>query len=379
VTDVADIDLGELAEAQQTALLRLMLYVSGRVHQLVGEVFATVERRVRAVAGDDGSLSSESYFGLRESADAAWATFRKDYQDLLTQARRHAAAIPYGALAAQHDTLAAGVAGAATEARQGPSAKFVADLDDVIAAADARVLGGLKLSQRLWQLDNGGQEGLELTLLTGIADGQSAAQLARELEQYLGAGAECPRWTWQRLRLSKKRIAAGDTTGLVGSSPCAAKGVAFNALRLAHTELTAAHQLAAALAMARSPWVEGVAIRLSGAHPKPDICDQHADGGPNGGGVYPVGDQPVPPYHPFCLCYQAPVLVPADTFRARLAAYVVGTGDAALDDYRAWLGVEREALPLTSLIPILALALAGWLTSDPDDMEDLINADPAGA
>lgn len=131
--------------------------------------------------------------------------------------------------------------------------------------------------------------------------------------------------------------------------------------------------------LSRSPWVEAVQIRLSGAHPKPDICDQHADGGPNGGGIYPVGDQPMPPYHPFCMCYQAAVLVSADTFRNRLRSYIAGTSDEALDDYRSWLGVEREALPLTALIPLLALALAGWLSSDPDEMEDLINADPAGA
>lgn len=379
MSDVADIDLGELPDAQQTALIRLMLYVSGRVHELVGEVFSALERKVRTVADDDGSVPSESYFGLRDTAESAWATFWKEYQELFTQAQRHAAAIPYGVLAVQHDTLSAGVEGVATEARRGAGAAFAADLDDVIAAANDRVLGGLRLSRRLWDLNNGGYETLEQTLLTGIADGQSAVQLARALEQYLGAGAECPRWTWQRLRLSKKRIAAGDTTGLIGGSPCAARGVAYNALRLAHTEIQAATQLATARVLSRSPWVEAVQIRLSGAHPKPDICDQHADGGPNGGGIYPVGDQPMPPYHPFCMCYQAAVLVSADTFRNRLRSYIAGTSDEALDDYRSWLGVEREALPLTALIPLLALALAGWLSSDPDEMEDLINADPAGA
>lgn len=379
VTDVSDIDLEQLPDAQQTALIRLMLYVSARVHELTHELFTTVERKVRTVASDDGGLPSEGFFGLRDTAESAWAVWWKGYSELLTQAQKHVAAIPYGVLAVQHDTLSAGVAALATEAKQGPGVAFAADIDDVIAAAGDRVLGGLRLSRRLWQLNNGGYEGLEQALLTSIADGQSAMQLARELEQYLGAGAECPRWTWQRLRLSKKRIAAGDTTGLIGGSPCSARGVAYNALRLAQTELATVHQLAAARVLSRAPWVEAVAIRLSGSHPKPDICDQHAEGGPNGGGIYPPGDQPVPPYHPNCLCYQAAVMVAPETFRARLQAYVGGTSDAALDDFRSWLGVEREALPLTALMPLLALALSGWLSSDPDDMEDLINADPTGA
>jgi hypothetical protein len=379
VSDVADIDLEQLPDAQQTAQIRLLLYVGARVHELTHELYTTVERKVRAVASDDGSMPTEGFFGLRDTAESAWAIWWKGYQELLKQAQLHAAAIPYGVLAVQHDTLSAGVAALATEARRGAGVAFAADLDDVIAAANDRVLGGLKLSRRLWELNNGGYEALEQTLLTGIADGQSEVQLSRSLEQYLGAGAECPRWTWQRLRLSKKRIAAGDTTGLLGGSPCSARGVAYNALRLAHTELATVHQLAAARALSRSPWVEAVAIRLSGSHPKPDVCDQHAEGGPNGGGIYPPGDQPVPPYHPNCLCYQAAVLVSPETYRGRLQSYLGGTSDDALDDYRGWLGIEREVLPLLALIPLLALALAGWLSSDPDDMEDLINADPAGA
>jgi hypothetical protein len=47
-----------------------------------------------------------------------------------------------------------------------------------------------------------------------------------------------------------------------------------------------------------------VKVSLSAMHPKPDICDALV-------GVYPLGQAPIPPHHPNCICLYEEVLKPA--------------------------------------------------------------------
>jgi hypothetical protein len=378
VTDALAIPVDELAEAQQTALVRLLLFVTGETHRAVYQVADAVARKAQRLADADGALPDGALFSLEDAADQAWGDAWAPLVRRWEQARRHAAAIPYGVLAAQHDALFAELPAATADAA-GPERRAMGqDLDDLLDAAATRAeLGNRGWSRRLWALDRATRQGMRDTLLASVAAGRSAYETAQDFERYLGAGAECPRWTRARLRLTKAQIAAGDSTGLRTGSDCDSRGVAYAALRLARTEIQAVHHLAAARAYARSPWVGGVHIRLSTSHPKPDICDAHAGGGPLDGGAYPVGDQPLPPYHPHCLCYQAPMGRPASDVRGEAQQATAGDAPpAAWRDYAAWLG--RDAGQLAGLLlPLLGAALMGWLGSDPDEMEELIDADPA--
>lgn len=375
--DAPAIPLDDLAAAQQTALVRLLLYVTGETHRHIRAVADAVTRKAMGLAGADGSLPDGALFSLEDAADAAWATAWGELTTIWAAARRQGAAIPYGVLAAQHDAVLSGLGAAVAEATSGAGQAMNADLDDLLeAAAERSHPDSLTLSRRLWSLDRASRAGLSDTLLASVAEGRSAYETAQAVERYLGAGAECPRWTSSRLRLTKAQIAAGDQTGLRVGSPCDSVGVAYNALRLARTEIQAVHNMAAARAYARSPWVAGVHIRLSSSHPKPDVCDEHAGGGPLDGGAYPAGDQPLPPYHPHCLCYQEPALRPLADVQAEARAYIDGGEGAAWDAYAQWLGRDRAGLA-QALIPLLANALIGWLTAEPDDMEELIDADPA--
>lgn len=375
---MADLDLNALPDAQQAALMRLLLHATGAVHQALNDAATAITRRIAAVADAEGAVPASAFFGLKGAADDALDAALGVIVTVLAQARRHAAAIPYGVLAAQHDAQFAGAAGAVAEATQaGPRAALAADLDDLLAAAAARSVGGRVLSGRIWALSRSALAGIESVLLEGIADDVRATVLAAKVARYLGAGADCPRWTQERLRLTPAQIAAGDPSGLVRGSPCGGAGVAYAALRLIRTEVAAVHQLAAARVAARSPWVTAVQIKLSGSHPRPDDCDAHANGGPDGGGVYPVGDQPLPPYHPDCLCYQVAVLADPATFRARRDAYLAGGADAGLESYANWLGADRAALPTFGLLALLGAALIAWLTADPDTMEAYRATDPA--
>lgn len=124
----------------------------------------------------------------------------------------------------------------------------------------------------------------------GLSQGLSAKELARDVYRYV--------------------------------SPTTPGGASYAAMRLARTEINNAfHQQQ--IAVANAPGVQGVKWNLSGSHPKPDICNDYADGDHAGlgRGVYRVGDVPGKP-HPHCFCYLTYVTLTSKQF-----ADAVGRGD----------------------------------------------------
>lgn len=79
--------------------------------------------------------------------------------------------------------------------------------------------------------------------------------------------------------------------------------------RIAQTELARVHSDAIATEIMADPLTEVVQWRLSGAHPREDICDVFAnvDRYGLGPGCFPKGQAPKPPAHPFCLLGSAQV------------------------------------------------------------------------
>lgn len=84
----------------------------------------------------------------------------------------------------------------------------------------------------------------------------------------------------------------------------------YFANRIAQTELHRAYADRQAIELMDDPDVEYVQWRLSGTHPKKDICDMLANVNKYGlgPGVYPKAKAPKPPAHPFCRCILAPRL-----------------------------------------------------------------------
>lgn len=137
-----------------------------------------------------------------------------------------------------------------------------------------------RLSDRVWLTSGEVRARIDGLLDYHIQRGTSAVQIANMLVAFL------------------TREAAGITTrkpyGTVGS---------YAARRLARTEITAAAGRAILNASQNNPYVTGEKWNLSPSHPKIDICDDHASGGPRGDGVYEKGNFPAYPAHPHCLCY----------------------------------------------------------------------------
>jgi len=372
--DVPAGDQQELADAQHIAMVRLLLYITGEVHRLVNEVTeAALEPLLKAPA--DEPLQLIDALAAQTAMRAAWSSFIKEYAELMGRGMQQAASIPFGMLAIMHEKMIVPhldeeeTAAESIGRRRGHELReqvapnpdiFVALLQQTLNIARTRSgPDGLNLSHRIWRLDKVSRRNIENTLVGAVANSQSAWDTSKQLQQYLGAGADCPRWTSTRLnQLAKGEIAAGRQTGLYSGSDCAGQGVAYNALRLARNEMQTVLNMSTDATFAKMPWIEREQILLSSEHPKQDICDDVATGGDDGDGIYPKGEISLP-LHVQCLCYKVAMLMDNDLFVDRLRSWMGGTAAwTEMDDYADMLGGSVNV----SLMKISqGLALANWL------------------
>lgn len=367
------VPLGRIDHAAFKALMRLQVYFTGRTHELILEFRDKAQGAILRASGRDNVMDAADAYGVQSAWLRLWGDAWTNWSAEFQQVRREAARIAFGVQAVRHTRLISDQRSVISGQRVSESAgqriseSTVTDgvydpqLRILIGAADEYLHGDtMNLSGRIWRIDREARDGINAVLLNGIQKGDSAWNIAKELEQFLGAGQDCPRWTSMRLygRI-KKDIAAGDTTGLLSGDACDGSGVSYNALRLARTEIQKIHGLATDRMMAQQPWVREEQIHLSAAHPETDICDDVTSGGRDGQGIYEVGEI-VLPLHPNCLCYKTAVLMPEAEFTSKLNGWLNGTETwSEMDRYASDLGLDLS----TDLMPA-ALNLAVWLFSD---------------
>ena len=344
--NVQSIPMNNLYAWQQVALMRLMLFVTGRVHQIVGEFNASARDVILAAAGADGQLTSAGAYQVQVVVLRSWGDTLKRLTGLIQAGQREGASLPFGVQAAYHEKLVVPAFKAPPLREAVVDGVFENQLQMILDAA-ALSFGpdGLQFSSRIWRMDRDTREGINSTIMQDLADKKSAWQLAKDLESFLGAGKDCPRWTYARLNsVASVDKAKGDLSGLLSNDPvtgsgCGGKGVSYNALRLARTEIQRAHHDANDNRMAAMPWIEQERIVLSGSHPEHDICDDVVAGGEDGKGIYPKGTIKLP-LHPHCFCDKRAVQ-DLEAFGNQLAGWVqTGQGFAAMDQYAASLGAD---------------------------------------
>jgi ADP-ribosyltransferase exoenzyme len=113
-------------------------------------------------------------------------------------------------------------------------------------------------------------------------------------------------------------------------NPLTPGGVRYASYRLARTEINNAAHAVAVDAVQDKPWVSGMKWHLSGSHPRVDICNSLASGGPKNDGVYAKTSVPSKP-HPQCFCYVTPETDDEEEFLDNL---ISGHYDEYLDKYR---------------------------------------------
>lgn len=375
------IPLGRMYQASFKAVVRLHLWFTGRTNELFAQFVKEARAAIVDQAGKNQVLDGSSGFQAQTEILKLWGDTFKTWSDEFYKVRVEAGSIPFGVLAVAHERLIVERLKSNVEERVTLDVQRLTEtVQDGVFSPQLSVLlnqasqwfygDNLNLSARVWNVDREARDGINAVILKGVTNGDSAWNIAKELEQFLGANADCPRWTSVRLYgRTKTEIAAGDTAGLQGDSgtPCDGKGVSYNALRLARTEIQKAHALATDKVMAMQPWVKAEKINLSAAHAERDICDDVAGGGENGDGVYPVGTIELP-LHPNCLDYKTAVLMPEKEFTSQLNGWLKGEQDwSEMDAYASLVtgqtsNVGSDAFS-QSLLPN-AINLAVWLFSD---------------
>lgn len=185
---------------------------------------------------------------------------------------------------------------------------------EALEAFQSRKEGGLGLSDRVWKITEQYKGEVELGIDVALGEGRSAAQLSRDVRQYL----KDPDNLFRRVRnkrgqlvLSKRAAAFHPGQGVYRSSY-------KNAMRLARTEVNMAYREADAARWNELPFVVGFEIKLSHKHPEPDICNDLA-------GKYPKTFKFVG-WHPHCFCYCTSILA-SDEEINKLQQTILNGGD----------------------------------------------------
>ena len=171
-----------------------------------------------------------------------------------------------------------------------------------LTAFQTRKINGMNLSDRVWQYTEQFRQDIEMALDIGIGEGKSAAELSRDVRQYLKEPNKLFRQVRDKhgnLQLSKAAKAYHPGQGINRSSY-------KNAMRMTRTETNMAYRTADNMRWQQLDFVVGIEIKLSNNHtingkPFTDICDELR-------GKYPK-DFKFIGWHPQCRCFAVPIML----------------------------------------------------------------------
>ena len=182
-----------------------------------------------------------------------------------------------------------------------------------VAGFAQRKVGGLNLSQRVWNITDTFEKEVETAMDIALRDGTPANRLATDLKQYL----KYPDKLFRRVRdehgqlqLSKRAKEFHPGTGVYRSSY-------KNARRLAVTETNMAYHKADNERWRQLDFILGYEVQVSGTNPNVcPLCVELA-------GKYPKEFEFVG-WHPHCRCHAVPIMEDIDSFQARQDALLRG-------------------------------------------------------
>lgn len=182
-----------------------------------------------------------------------------------------------------------------------------------VAGFAQRKVGGLDLSERVWNITDTFEKEVETAMDIALRDGTPANRLATDLKQYL----KYPDKLFRRVRdehgqlqLSKRAKEFHPGQGVYRSSY-------KNARRLAVTETNMAYHKADNERWRKLDFVLGYEVQVSGTNPNVcPLCVELA-------GKYPKEFEFVG-WHPHCRCHAVPIMEDIDSFQARQEALLRG-------------------------------------------------------
>ena len=177
-----------------------------------------------------------------------------------------------------------------------PQKKYQTRNLKALEAFQNRKLQGLNLSERVWNYSKQYKTEIEQALDVGIADGRSAAQLSRDLREYLREPEKLFRRVRDKngnLKPSKNALKYNPGGGVYRSSY-------KNAMRLTRTEINMSYREADHLRWQEMDFVVGIEIRRSNHEYGCPVCESLK-------GKYPK-DFKFSGWHPHCRCHAIPIL-----------------------------------------------------------------------
>lgn len=188
---------------------------------------------------------------------------------------------------------------------------------EALSTFQQRKVGGLNLSQRVWKYVGDFRDAMELGIDIGLGEGRSAAELSRDLRQYLRE----PDRLYRRVRDKGGNLRLSKAAKMYHSGQGVYRSSYKNAMRLARTEINMAYREAEYQRWQQLDFVVGFRIHLSNNHtilnskgepvPFHDICDELA-------GDYPKTFKFVG-WHPQCRCFVTPILSDYDEYNKNRA------------------------------------------------------------
>ena len=210
--------------------------------------------------------------------------------------------------------------------------------DGALKAFIERKDNGMNLSTRIWNMTKEYRSNLELALSVGLTEGKSAAELSRDIREYLNE----PKRLFRRVRnrygnlvLSKAAKSYTPGTGQYRSSY-------KNALRLARTEINMAYKTADYERWQQLDFVVGYEVKRSGRKYSCSICEAFA-------GKYPKWFKFVS-WHPNCRCYVIPILMKDSEFWSESETSVNEVTDVP-PGFKKWCAENLERAKKSSAAP----------------------------
>jgi hypothetical protein len=202
------------------------------------------------------------------------------------------------------------------------AAKWKSPNTEALEAFQERKTNGMGLSDRVWNLTKQFKSELEMALELGLGDGKSAADLSRDVRQYLNE----PHKLFRRVRNEKGALRLSKAAKEYNPGRGVYRSSYKNALRLTATENNMAYRTADHDRWQQMDFVIGIEIMLSNNHTIKnaqgkavrlnDICDELV-------GVYPKTFKFVG-WHPFCRCIAVPKLADENEFLQQQQAIING-------------------------------------------------------
>jgi len=238
------------------------------------------------------SVSSLRGKAMQRQINAALASLRENMKQTITNAVREQWALANE----KNDELVKSVVRGIPVAPVAMESMSVLNLG-ALESFIARKMNGMNLSERVWNFTGQNKALLETYVGSGIIQGRAATKIAEDVRFLLKE----PDKAFHRIRDDKGRLVLSEAAKAYHPGPGVYRSSYQDALRLAATETNMAYRSADSLRRQQLPFVVGIEIHLSNAHPEPDICDAMA-------GEYPVGYW-FDGWHPRCLCYTTSVML----------------------------------------------------------------------